>query len=329
MRRTMPVGIIGHYRCGEHNMGEHHPENGNRLTAISDQLIRSGLDYVVRQFDSKPIDKSLLALAHTQKYIDFVFDNAPTEAKGEDKGEAGENFTVGEDAVMNSKTLISILYSAGAAVDAVDLVMDGTLGSAFCATRPPGHHAEHDKGMGFCFFNNVAIAAAYAKQKYGLKRVAIVDFDVHHGNGTEDIIKNVFKASPKDDKGYLFCSSYQYPLYPFDIEESDTPPIINTPLAATTKGKEFREKLSAHWLPALHKFKPELIIISAGFDAHIEDDMSQVSLTEADYRWITDELKVIANEYSGGKIVSVLEGGYAPSALGRSVVAHINGLIGN
>ena len=325
----MPVGIIGHYRCGEHNMGEHHPENGNRLTAISDQLIRSGLDYVVRQFDSKPIDKSLLALAHTQKYIDFVFDNAPTEAKGEDKGEAGENFTVGEDAVMNSKTLTSILYSAGAAVDAVDLVMDGTLGSAFCATRPPGHHAEHDKGMGFCFFNNVAIAAAYAKQKYGLKRVAIVDFDVHHGNGTEDIIKNVFKASPKDDKGYLFCSSYQYPLYPFDIEESDTPPIINTPLAATTKGKEFREKLSAHWLPALHKFKPELIIISAGFDAHIEDDMSQVSLTEADYRWITDELKVIANEYSGGKIVSVLEGGYAPSALGRSVVAHINGLIGN
>lgn len=321
----MPVGIIGHYKCGEHDMGEHHPENAKRLTAISDQLIRSGLDYVVRQFDSKPIDKSLLALAHTQKYIDFVFDNAPTEVNGE----AGENFTVGEDAVMNSKTLTSILYSAGAAVDAVDLVMDGTLGSAFCATRPPGHHAEHDKGMGFCFFNNVAIAAAYAKQKYGLKRVAIVDFDVHHGNGTEDIIKNVFKASPKDDKGYLFCSSYQYPLYPFDIEESDTPPIINTPLAATTKGKEFREKLSAHWLPALHKFKPELIIISAGFDAHIEDDMSQVSLTEADYRWITDELKVIANEYSGGKIVSVLEGGYAPSALGRSVVAHINGLIGN
>ena len=325
----MPVGIIGHYHCGEHDMGEHHPENAKRLTAISDQLIRSGLDYVVRQFDSKPIDKSLLALAHTQKYIDFVFENAPTEAKGEDKGEADENFTVGEDAVMNSKTLTSILYAAGAAVDAVDLVMDGTLGSAFCATRPPGHHAEHDKGMGFCFFNNVAIAAAYAKQKYGLKRVAIVDFDVHHGNGTEDIIKNVFKASPKDDKGYLFCSSYQDPLYPFEVEESNTPPIINTPLAATTKGEQFREKLTAHWLPALHKFKPELIIISAGFDAHIEDDISQVSLTESDYRWITDELKLIANEYSGGKIVSVLEGGYAPSALGRSVVAHINGLIGN
>jgi acetoin utilization deacetylase AcuC-like enzyme len=321
----MPVGIIGHYKCGEHDMGDHHPENGKRLTAISDQLICSGLDYVVRQFDSKPIDKSLLALAHTQKYIDFVFDNAPTEVNGETE----ENFTVGEDSVMNTKTLTSILYSAGAAVDAVDLVMEGTLGSAFCATRPPGHHAEHNKGMGFCFFNNVAVAAAYAKQKYGLKRVAIVDFDVHHGNGTEDIIKNHFKATPKDDKGYLFCSSYQYPLYPFETEESDTPPIINTPLAATTKGTQFREKLTTHWFPALHKFKPELIIISAGFDAHIEDDMSQVSLTETDYRWITDELKTIANEYSEGRIVSVLEGGYAPSALGRSVVAHINGLIGN
>jgi acetoin utilization deacetylase AcuC-like enzyme len=317
----MPVGIIGHYRCAEHDMGDHHPENGKRLSAISDQLIRSGLDYVVRQFDSKPIDKSLLSLAHTQEHIDFVFDNAPSEDD--------DNFTVGPDSVMNAKTLTSIMYSAGAAVDAVDLVMDNTLSSAFCATRPPGHHAEHDKGMGFCFFNNVAVAAAYAKQKYGLKRVAIVDFDVHHGNGTEDIIRNFHKATPEDDKGYLFCSSYQYPLYPFEITESDTPPVINTPLPATTKGEQFREKLTAHWLPALHKFKPELILISAGFDAHIEDDMSQVSLTEADYRWITDELKTIANEYGEGRIVSVLEGGYAPSALGRSVVAHINGLIGN
>ncbi|GAA0824071.1 histone deacetylase family protein [Colwellia asteriadis] len=313
----MPVGIIGHYRCGEHNMGEHHPESGKRLTAISDQLIRSGLDYVVRQFDANPIDKSLFNLAHTQEYIDFVYNNAPQDGD--------ENFTVGEDSIMNAKTLTSIQLSAGAVIDAVDLVMNKTLGSAFCTTRPPGHHAEHNKGMGFCFFNNVAIAAAYAKQKYGLKRVAIVDFDVHHGNGTEDIIKNHFN----DDAGYLFCSSYQYPLYPFEITESDTPPIINTPLAATDKGEQFRQKLTEHWLPALHKFKPEIIFISAGFDAHIEDDMSQVSLTEADYRWITDELKVIAETYSEGRIVSVLEGGYSLSALGRSVVAHINGLIGN
>ena len=317
----MTVGIIGHYRCAEHDMGEHHPENGKRLSAISDQLIRSGLDYVVRQFDSKPIDKSLLALAHTQEHIDFVFDNAPSEGD--------ENFTVGPDSVMNAKTLTSILYSAGAAVDAIDLVMDGTLTSAFCTTRPPGHHAEHDKGMGFCFFNNAAVAAAYAKQKYGLKRIAIVDFDVHHGNGTEDIVRNHFNATPEDDKGYLFCSSYEYPLYPFEIVESDTPPVINTPLKATTKGPDFRKAITEHWLPALNKFKPELIIISAGFDAHIEDDMSQVSLTEGDYRWITDELKSIVNEHGEGRIVSMLEGGYHLGALGRSVVAHINGLIGN
>jgi acetoin utilization deacetylase AcuC-like enzyme len=301
-------------------MGEHHPENSKRLGAISDQLIRSGLEYVVRQFDSKPIDKSLFALAHTQEHIDFVFDNAPSEAE--------EKFIVGEDSVMNDKTLTSILYSAGAAVDAVDLVMNKTLKTAFCLTRPPGHHATRNKSMGFCFFNNIAIAAAYAKKKYGLKRVAIVDFDVHHGNGTEDIITNHFHASPEDDKGYLFCSSYEYPLFPFEITESDTPPIINTPLAATTKGIEFREKLAKHWLPALHKFKPEMIFISAGFDAHIEDDMSQVSLTEDDYRWVTDEIRTIANEYSEGRIISMLEGGYSPSALGRSVVAHINGLIG-
>ena len=318
----MTVGIIGHYKCGEHDMGEHHPENGKRLTAISDQLIRSGLDYVVRQFDSKPIDKSLLSLAHTQEYIDFVFENAPTKD--------GETFCVGEDALMNSKTLTSILLSAGAAIDAVDLVMDKSLTSAFCATRPPGHHAEHDKGMGFCFFNNIAIAAAYARKKYQLKRVAIVDFDVHHGNGTEDIVRNYFPKVDKTSEGaYLFCSSYQYPFYPYDIQESDVPPIINTPLAATAKGEDFRKAITDHWLPALEKFKPEIIFISAGFDAHIEDDMSQVSLTEADYRWITNELKMIAQEHGEGRIVSLLEGGYHLSALGRSVVAHINGLIGN
>jgi len=318
----MPIGIIGHYKCGEHDMGEHHPENGKRLTAISDQLIRSGLDYVVRQFDAKAIDKSLLSLAHNQEYIDFVFDNAPNEGD--------ENFIVGEDALMNSKTLTSILLSAGAAIDGVDLVMNKTLSSAFCATRPPGHHAEHNKGMGFCFFNNVAIAAAYARKKYQLKRVAIVDFDVHHGNGTEDIVKNYFPTIDGTSAGsYLFCSSYQYPFYPFDIKESDTPPIINTPLAATAKGEDFRKAITEHWLPALNKFKPEMIFISAGFDAHIEDDMSQVSLTEADYRWVTDEIKAIAQTHAQGRIVSVLEGGYHLGALGRSVVAHINGLIGN
>jgi acetoin utilization deacetylase AcuC-like enzyme len=311
----MTVGIIGHYKCGDHNMGEHHPENAKRLTAINDQLIRSGLDYVVRQFDANPIDTKWLKLAHSDAYIKHIFDNAPHTG----------TFQLDDDTLMMPSTLPAALLSAGAAIDGVDLVMEGTLKSAFCATRPPGHHAEHNKGMGFCFFNNVALAAEYAKNVYQVKRIAILDFDVHHGNGTEDIILN--KVSTPSD--YLFCSTYQYPFYPFQMKESNTPPIINTPLDATTKSEGFKQAITEKWLPAIQAFKPELIFISAGFDAHSEDEMSQISLVDSDYRWITDEIKKLADEHCQGRIISVLEGGYAHSALGRSVVAHINGLIGN
>lgn len=306
----MTVGVISHHHCLTHEMGDYHPEAPERMGAIQDQLIRSGLDYVVRQFNAKPIDKELLMLAHDKEYIDYIFDNAPTDGI----------FKVDDDTIMNPNTLDSALLSAGAAKDAVDLVMSNELSAAFCATRPPGHHAERDRGMGFCFFNNVAVAAAYAKEKYNLKRVAIVDFDVHHGNGTENIVQ--------DKKGFLFCSTYQYPFYPFEINESNTPPIINTPLAATTKSAEFRQAILDTWVPALNKFKPQIIFISAGFDAHVEDEMSQISLVDEDYRWVTDQLKDIADKHGQGRIVSVLEGGYSLSALGRSAVAHINGLIG-
>ncbi|PCI59424.1 MAG: deacetylase [Gammaproteobacteria bacterium] len=317
----MPVGIIGHHHCNAHNMGEHHPESPLRMAAIQDQLIRSGLDYVVRQYDATPIDEKLLSLAHDQTYINGIFDNAPIES--------GDIFRIDDDTCMNAATLNAVLHSAGAVINAVDLVMSKELSSAFCATRPPGHHAEHNKGMGFCFFNNIAIAAAYVQQKYQLERIAIVDFDVHHGNGSEDIVRNVFQKKAQTQDKFLFCSTYQYPFYPFEMQQSDTPPIINTPLPATSKSEDFRHAITTHWLPALEKFKPQFIFISAGFDAHIEDEMSQLSLTEADYRWVTDKLKIIANKYSEGRIVSSLEGGYALSALGRSVVAHINGLIGN
>lgn len=258
----MTVGIIGHYKCGDHNMGEHHPENAKRLTAINDQLIRSGLDYVVRQFDANPIDTKWLKLAHSDAYIKHIFDNAPHTG----------TFQLDDDTLMMPSTLPAALLSAGAAIDGVDLVMEGTLKSAFCATRPPGHHAEHNKGMGFCFFNNVALAAEYAKNVYQVKRIAILDFDVHHGNGTEDIILN--KVSTPSD--YLFCSTYQYPFYPFQMKESNTPPIINTPLDATTKSEGFKQAITEKWLPAIQAFKPELIFISAGFDAHSEDEMSQI-----------------------------------------------------
>jgi acetoin utilization deacetylase AcuC-like enzyme len=306
----MTVGVISHHHCLTHKMGEYHPEAPERMAAIQDQLIRSGLDYVIRQFNAKPIDRELLLLAHDKHYVDYIFDNAPTEG----------TFNIDDDTVMNPNTLAAALLSAGAAKDAVDLVMSKELSSAFCATRPPGHHAERDKGMGFCFFNNIAVAAAYAKDKYKLKRVAIVDFDVHHGNGTENIVK--------DKKGYLFCSTYQYPFYPFEIEESNKAPIINTPLDATAKSADFRQAILDTWLPALRKFKPQMIFISAGFDAHVEDEMSQICLVDEDYRWVTDQLKEVADKFADGRMVSTLEGGYSLNALGRSAVAHINGLIG-
>ncbi|MDO6428825.1 histone deacetylase family protein [Thalassotalea sp. 1_MG-2023] len=307
----MTVGIIGHHRCNGHMMGEYHPESPARIDAIQDQLIRSGLEYVIKQFDATPIDKSLLLLAHDKHYVDYIYNNAPSEGL----------FRLDDDTAMNANTLTAARYSAGAIKDAVDLVMNETLSSAFCLTRPPGHHAERDKAMGFCIFNNIAIAAEYVKKQYGIKRVAILDIDVHHGNGTENIIK--------DKSGILFCSSYQYPFYPFKMQESNTPPIINTPLPPTTKGPEFRQAIKDKWLVHLHTFKPEFIFISAGFDAHIEDEMSQISLTEDDYRWVTEEIKTIADTYAKGRMVSALEGGYALSALGRCAVAHINGLIGN
>lgn len=306
----MSIGVISHDYCALHNMGENHPEAPARMAAVQDQLKKSGLTDVVRQYNAKPIDRKLLALAHDLNYIDFIYTNSPTQG----------NYIIDADTSMNADTLTAALYSAGAAVDAVDLVMKEKISSAFCATRPPGHHAERNKAMGFCFFNNVAIAAAYSKEKYQLERVAIVDFDVHHGNGTQDIVS--------DKKGYLFCSTFQHPLYPYSGAGDNSSNIINSPLAANAKSDDFRQAIINDWLPALHEFKPQLIFISAGFDAHKEDDISNMCLTEADYFWVTQQLKIIADTYAQGRIVSVLEGGYALSALGRSVVAHIKGLIG-
>lgn len=306
----MPVCIISHPDCTKHDMGEFHPECPARLGAIQDQLIASGLDYVLRQFDATHIEKSLLSLAHEQGYINSVYASSP---------ESG-TIQLDPDTSMNPHSLNAALYSAGSAINAIDKVMSDDFSAAFCATRPPGHHAERNKAMGFCIFNNIAIAALYAQQKYGLKKVAIVDFDVHHGNGTEEIMR--------DKDGVLFCSTFQHPFYPFSGTEKHPAHIINTPLSASAGGTEFREAVTRDWIPALNEFEPELLLVSAGFDAHAEDDMSQVNLYEHDYRWVTDQLKIIADKHCGGKIVSVLEGGYSLSALGRSVVAHIKGLIG-
>jgi len=203
---------------------------------------------------------------------------------------------------------------------AVDQVMAGEVENAFCNIRPPGHHAERARAMGFCFFDNIAVAAAHALAHHGLARIAIADFDVHHGNGTENIFH--------DDPRVLMCSTFQHPFYPYCGADSGNDHIINVPLAAGSGSEEFRSAVNKHWLPALEAFKPELVLISAGFDAHRDDDMAMLQFTDADYGWVTEILKHIAGNYSHGRIVSMLEGGYEMHALGRSAATHVKVLSG-
>jgi acetoin utilization deacetylase AcuC-like enzyme len=203
---------------------------------------------------------------------------------------------------------------------AVDLVMKGEANTAFCAVRPPGHHACRTRAMGFCIFNNVAIAARHAIDAHGLERVAVIDFDVHHGNGTEDIFEG--------DERVLMASTFQHPFYPYSGTEDPAPNMVNVPLPAGAGSREFREAVRKAWLPALEEFRPELLLFSAGFDAHVEDDMAMLRFADADYGWVTEQLKPIAERHGAGRMVSLLEGGYALSALGRSAVQHIRVLAG-
>jgi acetoin utilization deacetylase AcuC-like enzyme len=239
-----------------------------------------------------------------------------SEALIEDMQAGGPSHTaLDPDTTMNVHTWQAALRSAGAALDATDAVMAGELENAFCAIRPPGHHACRDKAMGFCFFNNVAIAAKYALERHGLQRVAIVDFDVHHGNGTEDIVAG-------DDR-ILMVSFYQHPFYPEGGARKHDANLVNLPVPAYTKGMDIRELIDTMWMPRLEAHRPELIFISAGFDAHREDDLGQLGLVEQDYVWMTQRIKDVAQKHAHGRIVSCLEGGYNLSALSRSVEAHL------
>jgi acetoin utilization deacetylase AcuC-like enzyme len=306
----MTIAYITHPACRRHDMGRGHPESPGRLAAIEDRLLSSGLELVLRHHEAPAASHEQLIRVHHEAYVQRVFALAPREGL----------VWLDPDTAMSPHSLDAALRAAGAAVLAVDLVLGGKTSCAFCNVRPPGHHAGPARAMGFCIFNNVAVGAAHALSQYGLERVAIVDFDVHHGNGTEEIFR--------DERRVLFCSSFQHPFYPFSDTAGQGEQLVKAPLAAGSDGHSFREAIRAHWLEALDAFRPELVCISAGFDAHHQDPMAELNLTERDYTWVTHEIRKIAEAHARGRIISVLEGGYALPALGRSVAAHINALLG-
>ncbi len=305
----MTIALISDASCRKHQMGDHHPEEPGRLDAINNRLIASGLDMVLIHYDAPQATREQLLAVHDEAYIDMIYEKTPTEGL----------VWLDGDTAMNPYSLEAALHAAGAAVLGVDLVMEDKASQVFCSVRPPGHHAERHRAMGFCIFNNVAIGAYHAINKYGLKRVAIIDFDVHHGNGTEDIVE--------DDERILFCSSFQHPFYPGSHFSTDKPNIINLPLPRLTDGEAFREAVYHAWIPRIEAFQPELIMISAGFDGHREDDMAHFNLLEADYEWITRQLSQLATMSANNRIVSCLEGGYDLRALARSVEAHIKAFL--
>lgn len=291
-------------------MGAHHPEQPARLKAIEDQLIASGLMDHLQHVDAPLVTRADLERVHTARHIDALEAAAPRSGL----------IHLDPDTVMNPHTLTAARRASGAAVLATDMVVEGRVRNAFCNVRPPGHHAGPERAMGFCFFNNVAVAAARALQAHGMARVAIVDFDVHHGNGTEEIFR--------DDPRVMMVSTFQHPFYPYTGTQGRSDRMVNIPLAAYSGGREFRAAVERHWIPALEAFRPEMIFISAGFDAHRDDDMAMMKLTEADYAWVTTVVRRIAERYAHARIVSLLEGGYELHALGRSVMHHVKVLSG-
>ena len=301
----MTTAFITHRDCWKHDMGAHHPECPERLGAIQDRLIAAGLDLYLSFHDAPLAETEHLLRVHPRDYIEHLQESSPQHGI----------VHLDPDTAMSPGTWQAALRAAGAGVLATDLVMRQETPNAFCAVRPPGHHAESARAMGFCFFNNIAVAARHALEAWGLQRVAIVDFDVHHGNGTEEI----FAA----DSRVLMVGTFQHPFYPYCGTEHPAPNMCNQPLKAGTRGDVFREVVSQHWLPRLAAFAPEMIFISAGFDAHYEDDMASLGLLESDYAWVTERIKEAARASAQGRIVSMLEGGYALSAMARSVAAHI------
>lgn len=306
----MSVALVTHPDCILHEMGMHHPESPERLKAVLDALDSSGFGGQLEEQEAPEASAGELARVHLAAHIDTVIRASP-----------GEDYAyLDPDTSMNAKSLSASLRAAGAVVRATDLVAGGLATRAFCAVRPPGHHATPARAMGFCIFNNVAVGAAHALERHGLERVAILDFDVHHGNGTEDM----FTGDPR----VMFCSTFQHPYYPFCGADSRAGNLVNVPLPALTGSRDFREAVERAWMPALERFEPQLVFVSAGFDAHREDPLAHLRLEDDDYEWITDRIADVAERFANGRIVSTLEGGYNTRALARSVVRHVRALAG-
>lgn len=313
------TGYFTHPDCRKHEMGSGHPECPERLDAIADRLLVTGVRDALDQRDAPAAALADIELAHDRMHV-AALRGLSEQLKEEILAGGPAHAQIDPDTAMNVHTWDAALRAAGAALAATDAVLAGELENAFCAVRPPGHHACRGKAMGFCFFNNVAIGAKYALERHGLKRVAIVDFDVHHGNGTEDILSG--------DERVLMVSFFQHPFYPYSGTEFPASNMVNLPVPAYTRGMAIRELVDVAWLPRLDAFRPELIFMSAGFDAHREDDLGQLGLVEQDYAWITARIKDVAQRHANGRIVSCLEGGYNLDALARSVEAHLRVLAG-
>lgn len=308
----MSTLYIAHAACLDHQTPFGHPERADRIRAIERALEKERFTSLIRE-QAPMAEMESLALAHPEDYIIRLRDISPREGI----------VRIDEDTVMSPGTYEAALRGAGGAVLAVDEVMTGKVRNAFVAMRPPGHHAERVRAMGFCFFNNAAIAARHAQKKHGAERVAIFDWDVHHGNGTQDIFWS--------DGTVMYCSTHEAPLYPGTgalSETGDHGTIVNAPLNAGDGSEAFREAVDTVIAPRIDSFAPDLIIISAGFDAHWRDPLASLNLTESDFAWATQKLMDLADRHCGQRIVSVLEGGYDLEGLAKSTAFHLDALMG-
>ncbi len=306
----MSTALISHPDTLLHVMDGSHPESPARITTIHNALKTAGIDRQLKQLEAPAATDQQLMRVHSKTYVEQIRRLSP---------KAGL-VRLDADTAMGPMSLSAALHASGANILATDLVMSGKVQNAFCCIRPPGHHAHKDRAAGFCIFNHVAVGVAHAIEQHKVERVAVIDFDVHHGDGTEDIFK--------DDPRVMLCSTFQHPFYPGTGANSRTDHMINVPLKAGTDGQGFRQAVTAEFAPALERFKPQFIFISAGFDAHADDPLAQLGLLREDYVWVTEFIMDIAARHAGGRIVSSLEGGYHLPALAESAIAHIRTLAG-